>query len=111
MPPPRSDGLEMFGEPSGEPQGEDCLVLNVWTPEADDGRRPVSVYFHGGEFVQGSGAPAYDGAALAQQIAVAVSQICDDHYRRSPLRYPKLMFTRVFGCRTQLKHLGLCVGA
>src|SRR6188768_2139433 len=30
---------------------EDCLVLNVWTPALrDQSKRPIMVYFHGGEF-------------------------------------------------------------
>src|SRR5690348_3357274 len=33
------------------PVGEDCLALNVFTPGADGGRRPVMVWFHGGGFV------------------------------------------------------------
>jgi para-nitrobenzyl esterase len=39
-----------------EPMGEDCLVLNVLTPRADRGVRPVLVYLHGGGFTTGSGA-------------------------------------------------------
>src|SRR5438477_9862506 len=34
----------------------DCLTLNVWTPAADDGGRPVMVWIHGGAFVAGTGA-------------------------------------------------------
>jgi para-nitrobenzyl esterase len=35
--------------------GEDCLYLNVWTPEArPGGRRPVMVYIHGGAYSTGS---------------------------------------------------------
>jgi para-nitrobenzyl esterase len=30
--------------------GEDCLVLNVLTPHADDAKRPVMVYIHGGGY-------------------------------------------------------------
>jgi para-nitrobenzyl esterase len=47
--------------------GEDCLVLNVWTPGVNDGaKRAVLVSFHGGGFATGSGnAPGYDGAQLA----------------------------------------------
>ena len=36
------------------PVDEDCLTLNVWTPHADDGCRPVMVWIHGGAFVVGS---------------------------------------------------------
>jgi para-nitrobenzyl esterase len=47
--------------------GEDCLVLNVWTPGVSDGaKRAVLVSFHGGGFSTGSGnAPGFDGAQLA----------------------------------------------
>jgi len=32
-----------------EPESEDCLTLNVWTPGLrDGGKRPVMVWFHGG---------------------------------------------------------------
>ncbi len=53
-----------FTDPA--PEGEDCLVLNVWTPACDDGRRPVMVWLHGGGLHAGTGSSAlYDGAALA----------------------------------------------
>ena len=46
---------EWFVCDRSEPQGEDCLVLNVWTPALDDGRkRPVMVWLHGGGFADGS---------------------------------------------------------
>jgi para-nitrobenzyl esterase len=51
------------------PTGEDCLRVNVWTPEARAGgaRRPVVVYFHGGGFRSGSvNSVFYDGTALAR---------------------------------------------
>jgi para-nitrobenzyl esterase len=48
-----------------EPQSEDCLFLNVWTP-ALRGARPVLVYIHGGAYNTGSGsAPETNGARLA----------------------------------------------
>lgn len=48
--------------------GEDCLVLNVWTPEAAPTRqRPVMVWLHGGAFTMGTGSTAmFDGARLAK---------------------------------------------
>ncbi|MFL6721605.1 MAG: carboxylesterase/lipase family protein [Sphingomonas sp.] len=48
-------------------QSEDCLYLNVWTPEArPGGRRPVMVYIHGGAYSTGSSVdPLNDGQHLA----------------------------------------------
>ncbi|CAN5418372.1 carboxylesterase/lipase family protein [soil metagenome] len=60
---------------SDEPnQSEDCLFLNVWTPELRDGeRRPVMVYVHGGAHANGSGSsPLYDGTALCRRGDVVV---------------------------------------
>ncbi len=55
-----------------EPQSEDCLFLNVWTP-ALSGRRPVMVYIHGGAYNTGSGStPVTDGARLAAHGDVVV---------------------------------------
>ncbi len=52
---------------------EDCLFLNVWTPEADSGMRPVMVYIHGGAYSTGSGSsPLYDGTRLAAHSDVVV---------------------------------------
>ena len=49
-PQPRST-LSDGGYPGNRPEmGEDCLVLNVWTPGADETRRPVMVWLHGGGF-------------------------------------------------------------
>jgi len=53
---------------------EDCLVLNVWTPAVNDGKkRPVMFYCHGGGFASGSaGSTAQDGARLAATYDVVV---------------------------------------
>jgi para-nitrobenzyl esterase len=58
-------------------EGEDCLVLNVWTPAVGGaGRRPVMVWCHGGGFVSGSGSsPVTDGANLARRGDVVVVSI------------------------------------
>jgi para-nitrobenzyl esterase len=57
--------------------GEDCLVLNVWTPGVGDGaKRTVMVSLHGGGFTSGSGSTAgYDGASLARFGDVVVVTI------------------------------------
>jgi para-nitrobenzyl esterase len=59
------------GDGSRAVQSEDCLRVNVWTPGADERRRPVMVWLHGGAFLYGMGtgvdAPAMtDGEALAR---------------------------------------------
>lgn len=55
---------------------EDCLTLNVWTPAADDGRRPVLVWIHGGAFTGGTGASLlYRGDRLAARGDVVVVTI------------------------------------
>jgi para-nitrobenzyl esterase len=58
-------------------EGEDCLVLNVWTPGIGDGRkRPVMLWCHGGGFASGSGSsPGTDGTNLARRGDVVVVSI------------------------------------
>jgi para-nitrobenzyl esterase len=65
---------EWFVMDRTEPQGEDCLVVNVWTPGlSDNGKRPVLVWLHGGGFTVGSnGFTVYDGANLARKHKVVV---------------------------------------
>ncbi|MDC0744149.1 carboxylesterase/lipase family protein [Polyangium mundeleinium] len=62
---------------------EDCLSLNVWAPDVQEGSAPLPVLFfvHGGGNIQGSssetlpgGAPIYNGQDLAEsQKAVVVT--------------------------------------
>ncbi len=56
------------------PEGEDCLVLNVYTPGVGDGKkRPVMVWFHGGGYTSGSASSHYaDGVRLAKRGDVVV---------------------------------------
>jgi para-nitrobenzyl esterase len=59
-----------------EPMSEDCLHLNVWTPSATRGMRPVMVWLHGGGYSGGSPAALpYDGANLARRHDVVVVSI------------------------------------
>lgn len=52
---------------------EDCLTLNVWTPDLA-GKAPVMVWIHGGALVTGSSKETlYDGARLAREGVVVVS--------------------------------------
>ena len=55
--------------------GDDCLNLNVWTPEPGPGARlPVLVWLHGGALTRGSSAvPVYDGRTFARDGVVCVS--------------------------------------
>ncbi len=58
-----------------DPQSdEDCLTVNVWTPDpAPSAPLPVMVWIHGGAFVFGSGANAfYDGSNLVNAGKVVV---------------------------------------
>ncbi|HUO92109.1 MAG TPA: carboxylesterase family protein [Rhizomicrobium sp.] len=55
------------------PQNEDCLSLNVWTPDAQ-AKLPVMVWIYGGAFITGSSAlPTYTGVDLAKHGVVVVS--------------------------------------
>jgi para-nitrobenzyl esterase len=52
---------------------EDCLTLNVWTPDRAV-KAPVIVWIHGGSLrIGGSAEPLYDGAAFARRGVVFVS--------------------------------------
>ncbi len=57
---------------------EDCLNLNVWTPNIADGKkRPVLFWIHGGGFTAGSSheLPSYDGENLSKKGDVVVVSI------------------------------------
>ncbi len=69
--------LDATGNPVGQ---EDCLTLNVWSPEtAPAAPLPVMVFVHGGGNNQGSSAVSvgdvavYDGRSLATRGAVVVT--------------------------------------
>jgi para-nitrobenzyl esterase len=61
------------GIPYAFPQSEDCLYLNVFSPDAADDL-PVLVFIHGGAYRSGtSGIAEYDGSALARLGVVVVT--------------------------------------
>lgn len=65
------DALPTAGPPPLGPTSEDCLTLNVWTPQLRGEKRPVMVWLHGGSFAFGSGGE--DAAALAPLGVVVVT--------------------------------------
>lgn len=72
---PRAMQLPLFGDMNFRSDGmaEDCLYLNIWTP--DKARNlPVLVYFYGGGLQAGDGSePRYDGESMAQRGIVSVT--------------------------------------
>jgi para-nitrobenzyl esterase len=58
-----------------EPSSEDCLYLNVWSPEPRRGAKlPVMVFVYGGGWTIGSGSlPLYSGEGLARKGVVVVT--------------------------------------
>lgn len=65
-----------FQPPAYVQPGNDCLALNVWTPEGADGSLPVMVWLHGGGWTSGSGSCfIYDGEHLARRGGVVVVTI------------------------------------
>jgi para-nitrobenzyl esterase len=76
----------IIGESKPEPENEDCLYLNVWTPGiGDGGKRPVLFWCHGGGFTMGSGSAGfYRGTNLARRGDVVVVTV---NHRLGPLGY------------------------
>ena len=93
---PQSAAVPGITSPSdpeaSEPQSEDCLFLNVWTPrlpespeEAVAGGRPVLVFIHGGGFTSGSGSVfLYRGGNLVRNGDAVVVTI---NYRLGALGF------------------------
>ena len=86
-------GISSPSDPeASEPQSEDCLSLNVWTPALPDDRgiasgagRPVMVWIHGGGFTSGSGSVfLYRGGNLARRGDAVVVTI---NYRLGALGF------------------------
>lgn len=62
--------------PGGRPRpmSEDCLTVNVYTPELGDAGLPVMVWIHGGAYHLGSSSdPMYDASRLAEHGVVVVT--------------------------------------
>lgn len=83
------DALDALLPSPPQPQNEDCLYLNLWTPRlnaaGDDASRPVMLWIHGGAFTLGSGSePLYSGASLARRGDVVVVTI---NYRLGALGF------------------------
>ncbi len=54
--------------------GEDCLNLNIWSPDLGEAKLPVMIWIHGGAFVNGSGVVGtYDGEHFAREGVVCVT--------------------------------------
>ena len=67
---------------------EDCLTLNVTTPAADDQKRPVLVWIHGGAYRTGQGSiPWYNGARFATNGNIVTVSI---NYRLGALGFTDL---------------------
>ena len=82
---PEPGGVTALLGDDGTGADEDCLYLNVFTPDCDDAARPVMVWIHGGSFVGGSGStPWYDGTSLATLGDVVVVTI---NYRLGALGF------------------------
>ena len=70
------------------PQSEDCLAVTVWTPAADQARRPVLLWLHGGAFMSGAGSlPWYSGASMAHRGNMVVVGV---NYRLGALGFMHL---------------------
>ncbi len=76
--------MSILGDPT-EWDEKSCLTLNIWTPAADDAKRPVMVWIHGGGFSTGSSAQLiYRGDRLARNGDVVVVTI---NYRLGSLGF------------------------
>jgi para-nitrobenzyl esterase len=89
-------------QPGG--MGENCLVLNVWTPTLDrSAKKAVLVSFHGGGFATGSGNTlGFDGAMMAHTRDVVVVTI---NHRLSAFGYLNLID---LGAPDEFRYAGVC---
>ena len=89
---------------SVEDVSEDCLTLNIWSPDLSDRQLPVMVWVHGGAFNTGAGSqPMYEGSHLAKNNDVVVVTI---NYRLGPFGYfNHQQFDSNVGCLDQVAAL------
>ena len=67
---------------------EDCLTLNICTPSADQIKRPVMVWIHGGAYRHGTGSiPWYDGTRFAKESDIVTVTI---NYRLGALGFARI---------------------
>lgn len=89
-------------------QGEDCLVLNIFTPDLDTtAERPVLFYIHGGGYINGGGgSPGIDGTNLARFGDVVVVTI---NHRLNAFGYTNLSYIDAtnFGDAANAGHLDI----
>ncbi|MES2684240.1 MAG: carboxylesterase family protein [Pseudomonadota bacterium] len=65
-------------------EGDDSLLLNVWSPTLDaNARLPVMLYIHGGGLNSGAANTLYDGTSFARKGVVCVAI----QYRLGPLGF------------------------
>ena len=80
--------IQFLQPPEKQPQSEDCLYLNIWTPGLDGAKRPVMVWVHGGFFTTGAGSwLVYNGRSLSTRGNLVVVTI---NYRLGVLGFLNL---------------------
>jgi para-nitrobenzyl esterase len=71
-----------------EPQNENCLYLNLYSPGLDNKKRAVVVWIHGGGYHMGSGStPMHPGHTLPKRGDIVLVSI---NYRLGPLGFLNL---------------------
>ena len=73
--PPYPPGMELFLPPELTSPGEDCLTLNIWSPDLGSAGLPVMVWIAGGlfEYHATGASPWYDGSRFARDGIVCVT--------------------------------------
>lgn len=69
-------GKEFYDDPAYDvPESEDCLCLNIWTPDIDrDAKLPVAIWIHGGAFQSGTGSEKeFDGENYCKKGVILVT--------------------------------------